>query len=200
MNNCCLVRTNRNCMVIDPSIWPNELLARIESEKLTVQKILLTHGHADHFAGTIDLRKINPKVKVFCPADDVPMLTDPKMNGSAFIGFPMGLTGAITTIHPGEEIKFYGSTWKVLDSSGHSPGGVSFYCPQLSMVITGDSLFANTVGRTDMSYSNSQKLLQNIRNNLLTVPPETRVIPGHGEETTIGREAAHNPHLKRSNG
>ncbi len=86
-----------------------------------------------------------------------------------------------------------GAAWRVLDTSGHTPGGVSYYCEALGVVITGDALFAGSVGRCDMPGGDIYRLVRNIRHNLLTLPPETRVLPGHGEETTIGRERQENP-------
>lgn len=85
--------------------------------------------------------------------------------------------------------------WRVLDTSGHTPGGVSFYCEQESVVITGDALFERSIGRTDLPGSDRDRLLSNIRRHLLGLPANTRVLPGHGPATTIGVEKLENPFL-----
>jgi len=81
----------------------------------------------------------------------------------------------------------------VLDVSGHSPGGRALYCQSANVVIVGDALFAGSVGRVDFHHSDGNKLMQNIRQNLMTLPDQTRVLSGHGAETTIGSERATNP-------
>lgn len=84
----------------------------------------------------------------------------------------------------------------MLDTSGHSPGGRSLYCAQHEVVIVGDALFAGGIGRYDFHHSNGEQLLSNIRQNLYSLPDETRVLSGHGPDTTIGREKATNPFVR----
>jgi hydroxyacylglutathione hydrolase len=97
---------------------------------------------------------------------------------------------------PGGTLMLEGSVWAILDTSGHSPGGRSLYCAALGVVIVGDALFAGGIGRYDFPDSDGPRLLQNIRDQLLTLPESTRVLSGHGPETTIGTEKHHNPFLQ----
>jgi glyoxylase-like metal-dependent hydrolase (beta-lactamase superfamily II) len=100
------------------------------------------------------------------------------------------------TFAPGDVLECGNAKWQVLDTSGHSPGGVSFYCESARVVLTGDALFAGSIGRTDIPGADQDQLLANIRQNLLGLPGATRVLPGHGPETTIQQEIETNPFLR----
>jgi len=99
-------------------------------------------------------------------------------------------------LKPGDTLTMGEVTWNVLDTSGHTKGGLSFYCPQESVVMTGDALFCGSIGRSDIPDGDGELLIENIRNNLMTLPDNTRVLPGHGPETTIGAEKRSNPFLQ----
>ncbi|MDP7290057.1 MAG: MBL fold metallo-hydrolase, partial [Phycisphaerae bacterium] len=137
-----------------------------------------------------------PDVLICCPEKDAEMLTDPNGNLSAPFGMPMISPPADEMLHPGQELTLGQTVWTVIDTSGHTPGGVSFYCAREKLVIVGDALFAGSVGRTDIPGASHQQLIDNIRKNLLTLPDDTRVIPGHGPETVIGIERATNQYLQ----
>jgi len=96
-------------------------------------------------------------------------------------------------LKPGETIALDTSTWTILDTCGHSPGGRTLYCAELGVAIVGDALFAGSVGRVDFPHSDGDRLMRNIHANLMTLPNETRVLSGHGPETTIGQERKTNP-------
>jgi glyoxylase-like metal-dependent hydrolase (beta-lactamase superfamily II) len=193
--NCYVLRSGEACWVVDPGLWPVELLDFLEREKLRPQKILLTHGHGDHIAGIGDLRERFGKIVVACPAPDADMLTDAALNLSGNFGMPLTVGPADELIRPGDLLTCGQSVWQVLDTSGHTSGGVSFYCEKSGAVIVGDALFAGSIGRCDLPGGDMARLIANIDRNLLTLPPETRVLPGHGEETTIAREKESNPYL-----
>jgi glyoxylase-like metal-dependent hydrolase (beta-lactamase superfamily II) len=123
------------------------------------------------------------------------MLSDAAFNLSAPFGLPIVAPPPDELIEPGEVIEIGPSRWEVLDTSGHTPGGVSFYCAAAGVVIVGDALFAGSIGRCDIPGASEQRLLRNIREKLLSLPEATRVLPGHREETTIGREKRTNPYL-----
>jgi glyoxylase-like metal-dependent hydrolase (beta-lactamase superfamily II) len=193
--NCYVIRSDEACWVVDPGPWPVELLELLAGNKLTPQKVLLTHGHGDHIAGINDLRERFPKIRVACAAGDADMLTDARLNLSSNFGLPITVGPADELIHPGDLLTCGESVWQILDTSGHTPGGVSFYCEKSSAAIVGDALFAGSIGRCDLPGGDMARLAANIRKSLLTLPPETRVLPGHGEETTVGREKLSNPYL-----
>ena len=124
------------------------------------------------------------------------MLGDPDKNLSTPFGVPMTGPPADELLQPGGELTLGHTVWTVLDTSGHTPGGVSYYCPMEKLVIVGDALFAGSIGRTDIPGADHRQLIDNIQRNLMTLPDDTRAIPGHGPETVIGLERATNPFLQ----
>ncbi len=193
--NSYVVRCGDDCWVIDPADGPG-MVDFLQKNSLHPSRILLTHGHFDHIAGVPEVRKAFPKALVCCPAADAAMLTDPMLNLSGVFGFPQTVGPADEQIQPGQALTCGDSQWQVLDSSGHTPGGVSFYCPVAKAVMTGDALFAGSMGRVDFPGASASRLVKNIRVALMSLPDDTRVLPGHGEETTIGRERHENPFVK----
>lgn len=193
--NTYVLRAADECWVIDPGIMPVELLAHLRGEPAPPDRIVLTHGHCDHIAGIVELREAFGEVPVWCPAGDADMLPDPELNMSGPFGLPMAVPPADEVFEPGQTLTLGESSWQVLDTSGHTPGGVSFYGEADAVVFTGDALFAEGVGRTDIPGGDWHRLLGNIRGNLLSLPDATRVYPGHGPATTIGRERQGNPFL-----
>jgi hydroxyacylglutathione hydrolase len=191
-------RAASECWVVDPGLPPQaEQVAQvIRQNRLGLATIMLTHGHADHIAGVAHLKQLWPDAQVRIARADQAMLNDPRQNLSAGFGIPIVLgLEPDCDLQPGEEIPLDGLIWRVLDTSGHSPGGRSLYCPAQDLVITGDALFAGSIGRTDLPGSHHAQLLANIRRQLLTLPESTRVLPGHGPATSIGQERRHNPFL-----
>lgn len=189
---------NRVGWVIDPSFAPavDNLVEYAITERITVEKILLTHGHGDHIAGIDKVYRAFPAAQVGIHPSDRPMLADGRRNLSAMFGIDLSIeTPADLDLVVGMTLPLRRLSWQVLDTSGHSPGGVSFYCAQAGVVFTGDALFPGSIGRTDFPGSNGRQLLVNIRRNLLTLPDETVVYAGHGPPTTIGIERKSNPFL-----
>ncbi len=182
--------------VVDIGMWSKPLVEFLQGKKLAPERILLTHGHGDHIGGVEYVKKTYPAAEICCPAADAEMLTSPELNLSAT--FLMGISAppADVLINPGDELKLGEFVWQVLDTAGHTAGGVSFYCEQASVVITGDALFAGSIGRSDIPGGDGLLLVDNIRKNLLTLPDDTRVYPGHGPATTIAAERKNNPFLR----
>ncbi|UCD30313.1 MAG: MBL fold metallo-hydrolase [Planctomycetota bacterium] len=184
--------------VIDPSFPPqvNQLLEYIYQQAIGIEKIILTHGHADHIAGLDYVYQAHREAGVLIGKGDKSMLADANKNLSGPFGMPLVLqTEADEDLEPSMSLILGQTTWKVLDTSGHSPGGRSLYCADAGVVIVGDALFAGSIGRTDFPGSDHQQLIANIRNHLLTLPDEIRVYTGHGPVTFIGNERKSNPYL-----
>jgi glyoxylase-like metal-dependent hydrolase (beta-lactamase superfamily II) len=193
--NCYLLRDQASCYIFDPGLWPEELVQFCREMDLRPERIVLTHGHGDHIAGVNDMLEAFAEVPILCPRGDAAMLRDPSLNLSDRFGLPLTVEGEFQTVEPGEEINLGSTSWQVLDTAGHTPGGVSYYCRSEGVVITGDALFAGSVGRTDIPGGDHEQLLRSIRENLLTLPEETVILPGHGPATTVRREKSDNPFL-----
>ncbi len=186
------------CWIIDPGLPPQapDIIRYVREHHLVPEKIILTHGHADHIAGVDEVRGAFAQIAVHMAKEEWDALSDPMANLSTMFG--PGLYTSVTDpkdLTPGEDLTLDGTTWQVLDTSGHSPGGRSLYCAQHKVVIVGDALFLGSVGRVDFHHSDGQRLLNNIREHLLTLPDDTRVYPGHGPQTTIGEEKRQNPYI-----
>jgi hydroxyacylglutathione hydrolase len=188
-----------DCWMIDPGLPPHaeRMCAFVQSRKLTVSAIVLTHAHADHIAGVDEVRERLGAAPLYLAREEWPSLADPARNHSADFG--LSVTARSDDLHDltaGETLELEDSVWTILDTSGHSPGGRSLYSATHGVVVVGDALFAGGIGRYDFSDSDGPRLLQNIRDKLLTLPESTRVLSGHGRETTIGAEKHYNPFLQ----
>ncbi len=195
--NAYLLRCGDACWVVDPGMFPRLLLNRLKEAQLSPDRILLTHGHGDHIAGATEIKQACPDALLCCPTADAEMLTDPTANLSMLFGVEVLAPPADELFDPGQMLELGSSSWQVLDTRGHTPGGVSFYCEQAGVVITGDALFAGGIGRTDIPNGSASRLLANIRANLLTLPGEVSVLPGHGPASTIEQEKRSNPFFSK---
>jgi len=184
------------CWVIDPGLSPEPLLEQLRRHDLSPERVLLTHGHADHIAGIPAVKDAYPQAIVTAPAGDAYMLTDAAANMSLPFGLRLTVPSAQQTVKPGDRLELGRIDWQVLDAAGHTPGSVAYYCRAAEVVLTGDALFAGSVGRTDIPGASESRLLANIKTHLLSLPDATTVLPGHGPPTTIGQERRSNPFLQ----
>lgn len=176
--------------IVDPGLPPqaDSVATTLRERGLQAAAILLTHAHVDHIAGVQALRDTLGPVPLYAPPEEELYLGDPVANLSSMLGLPLTCPPADEALLPGLVLMLGPLTWQVLDVRGHSPGGRALYCPAAGVVLTGDTLFAGGIGRTDFPGCDEEALIDNIRQNLLTLPYETVVYPGHGPESTIGRE------------
>ena len=195
--NCYILRIpgRASCWVFDPGVGAAHLLQRLADKELQVERIVLTHGHGDHIAGVAEVKQAHARAVLTVPAGDEHMLTDVQANLSGPFGMPATAPPADELIRPGDRLHLGQADWLVLDTSGHTPGGVSYYCSGAGTVIVGDALFAGSVGRCDVPGADFDRLIDNIRRELLALPDETRVLCGHGPATRIGVERRSNPFL-----
>lgn len=184
--------------VIDPGLPPqnDDIRAALEKRKLVPRAVVLTHCHADHIAGVAGLLREFPQAELCVPRDEQPMLRDTAANLSAPFGLKIVIPSASRPVAPGEALKLGALKWRALDVAGHSPGGLAYYCRSAGVVFTGDALFAGSIGRYDFPGSSGERLLDNIRRHLLTLPVKTVVYSGHGPATTIEDERETNPYLQ----
>ncbi len=195
--NCYVVRVHgeaKECLVIDPGFSPGPLMKFLKENELQPVKILLTHGHCDHIAGIEELQNEFGAIPVCVSSEDAKMLEEVKLNLSWMTGTFIRLK-ADKQFAQGDEVGLDGLSFKVLATPGHTEGGVSFYSKDESVVFSGDTLFAGSIGRDDFPGGDRGVLLTSIREKLLTLPEETKVYSGHGPITTIGEEKQGNPFL-----
>ncbi len=190
---------DRDCWLIDPGLPPHaaEMTAYVQGRGLTAAAIVLTHAHGDHIAGIDGVVAALGPLPIYLAREEWAALSDPRENLSSNVGLGVVVRHRepLHDLVPGRTLTLDGLAWSVLDTSGHSPGGRSLYCAEAGVVIVGDALFEGGIGRVDFHHSDGDRLLRNIRDQLLTLPDDTRVLSGHGGETTIGRERRTNPFL-----
>lgn len=186
----------KTCWVFDPSDGVEALVHALQSGGMTVERIAITHCHGDHIGGVRLLKEAFPQAVLTAPAGEEDMLVDAEKNLSGPFGMPMTSPPADVLVRSGEALSMGADLeWRILDSAGHTPASVSYYCPAAGLVIVGDALFAGSVGRCDIPGADFGRLIENIRQNLLTLPDVTKVYPGHGPATTIDAERKSNPYL-----
>ena len=175
--------------IIDPAT--PEVLDALKKHHLKPKAILLTHGHGDHIGGVQDIVGAY-QVPVYIHKGDVPYLSDPELNLSAYSNpTPIKVKAEIIEVKQGDHITCGDIDLEVLETAGHTPGGVCYYMEGL--VFVGDTLFRDSVGRTDFPNGSYETLMESIKTQLYKLPDNTMVYPGHGPETNIGYEKQYNP-------
>ena len=171
------------------------LLNRADELGLNLTAIWLTHGHLDHASGVVEMTAQRP-LPVWGPHPDDEFLLHSLPETTRQYGSPV--SPAFTPnhwLHDGDSLNVGQYRFEVLHIPGHTPGHVVFYCAEVKLLIAGDVLFYESIGRTDFPRSNHQDLVDHIRRKLFTLPDDTTVVSGHGRLTTIGHEKQHNPFL-----
>ncbi|MEM1515814.1 MAG: MBL fold metallo-hydrolase, partial [Candidatus Bathyarchaeia archaeon] len=167
LTNCYILVYEKNCesIVIDPGFNENDeniVLGKIDELKITVKYIINTHGHADHISGNLRVKK-ETGASIVVHSYDVNMLTDPRKNLSRMIGSSVVSPPPDIVLQDGDEIKLGDLKIKVLHTPGHSPGSISLYLMEEDAIFTGDTLFAGSIGRTDIPGGSYRKLISSIK-------------------------------------
>ncbi len=181
---------SHDCIAVDPGDLGGRIYEALKEQGLSVKAIVLTHGHFDHIMGLDELRSRSGAV-VYAPLADRRLLTDPSFNESE-------RWGRSCAVHPdrwlkdGDMITEAGITLKMIETPGHTEGSCCYYCEEGRFLLSGDTLFEDSVGRTDLPTGSSSRLLESIRTRLYTLPEDTAVYPGHGGMTDIQHEKRFN--------
>lgn len=188
-------------LVADPGGEIDGIVAALRRCRCDLRWIVATHGHGDHIAGIGPLKKLFPQAQIVVHEADAAMLTDADLNLSAPFGFSVVSPAADRLLRDGDTLELGAITFTVIHLPGHTPGGMALYAAACEatdkkpLLLAGDALFAGSIGRSDFPGGSHEQLVSAIRARLLTLPPDTLVCPGHGPETTIGRESKTNPFL-----
>ena len=188
--NCYLVydEASRKGVLIDPGAYTDEIAGCIRKNGIDVLWTVNTHGHADHISGDAAFG-----YPVLIHELDAPCLKDPARNLSLLTGEKIPLVNAAKFLKDGDKIAVGNIDLEVIHTPGHSPGSVSLKCDDV--VFSGDALFHEGIGRTDLPEGDHNTLMKAIKERLLSLPDDVKVYPGHGPETTIGYEKENNPFL-----
>jgi hydroxyacylglutathione hydrolase len=195
--NCTILgdEVTHEAIVVDPGDNIPEILSRLQKHGLTLRQIVVTHAHIDHVGGAAQLRK-STGAPVLMNQQDLELLGMMEMQ-AGWLGVPTpqvappdasaedGLTIGLATLPA-----------QVLHTPGHTPGSICLLFPDHHLLLAGDTLFAGSIGRTDLPGGDGERILRSLRERLLVLPDSTRVLPGHGPETTIGEERQSNPFLQ----
>lgn len=196
--NCTVLGDERTraAVVVDPGAEVARILDVLQRHQLTVAHILITHAHIDHIAGALTLQRVTGAPVLYNQAD-LPLVAMMDMQ-AGWLKIPT------PTVQPPDHSPEDADTLAVgdlmltvLHTPGHTQGSLSVYVPQEGLLLAGDTLFAGSIGRTDLPGGNTGQLLASIRDRLLPLPDETVVIPGHGPDTTIGTERKSNAFLRK---
>ncbi len=192
--NCYIVnkKGESSCVVIDPGAEEEKIAAYIQKKGMKNEAILLTHGHFDHITGVSGLISLAGG-KVYACEKEREILMDPNMNSSALMGYEVALEPEIF-LRDRQKFTVAGIEFEVMHTPGHTAGGCCYYQREEGLLFSGDTVFMESVGRTDFPTGNSRELLDSLRNKILTLPPEVQIYPGHGPDTTVAYEMANNPY------
>ena len=196
--NCSIIgdETTHEAMVIDPGDNIEDVLAIVRQHNLVVKQIVITHAHIDHVGGAMNLRA-QTGAPILLNQNDYALLKMLDVQ-AAWIGVAApGEVAIDASIADGELLRTGSLTANVLHTPGHTEGSVCLYFPAEKLLIAGDTLFARSIGRTDLPGGSFEKIMRSLRDRVLTLPNDTVVIPGHGPRTTIGEEREENPFLVR---
>ena len=193
--NCYLVinEETKDTVMVDPGAYPAKLKNAVKEQGLKLKAVLLTHAHFDHIMG-VDALVGKYNIPVYIHEDDADMLQRPELNCGAMIG-TKATAKADKLVRDGDVLQLAGMEIRVIHTPGHTTGGACYYFPQEEVVFSGDTLFCESVGRTDLPGGSMSQIVRSVKEKLFKLPDLTIVYPGHGEPTKISTEKQYNPFI-----
>jgi len=196
--NCSVIgdEQTHEAMVIDPGDNIDQILAILQQQKLTLKQIIVTHAHIDHVGGAMKL-KAATGAPILMNQSDYALLKMLDIQ-AAWIGMrPPGTVEVDDSVSDGRVLQIGNITSSVIHTPGHTEGSICLFFPQEKKLIAGDTLFAGSIGRTDLPGGSFDKIMSSLHTRLLALPDDIQVVPGHGPLTTIGNERESNPFLQK---
>jgi hydroxyacylglutathione hydrolase len=195
--NCTILgdEVTREAIVVDPGDNIPEILSRLQKHGLTLRQIVITHAHIDHVGGAVQLKRATG-APVFLNQKDLGLLSAMAMQ-AGWIGVPTPeVAPPDASAEDGLAVGLAALPGEVIHTPGHTPGSICLLFQKQNLLLAGDTLFAGSIGRTDLPGGDGRQILRSLRDRLLVLPDTTRVLPGHGPETSIGEERQSNPFLQ----
>jgi hydroxyacylglutathione hydrolase len=195
--NCTILgdETSGEAMVVDPGDNVPQILASLTRHKLTLKQIVVTHGHIDHVGGALRLKRATG-APILMNQNDLPLLKMMDMQ-AGWLGIETPeVAPPDASAEDGATAGIASHAARILHTPGHTQGSICLHFADENLLLAGDTLFAGSIGRTDLPGGDSRQIIRSLHDRLLTLPDATRVIPGHGPETTIGDERETNPFLQ----
>ena len=186
--------TTREAMVVDPGDEVESILEILRRHNLTVKSIVITHAHIDHIGGAQKLKQATG-APVYMNSNDTELQKMLDLQAAMLGMQPVENVAIDVPAKDGDTLLVGATAVHVMHTPGHTQGSICLWMPSESKRVAGDTLFRDSIGRTDLPGGNGKQILQSIHEKLMPLPAETLVIPGHGNATTIGREKQHNPFL-----
>lgn len=184
-------KTNEG-FIVDPGGYNKVLTKEVRDNDVKIKYIILTHGHSDHICGVNEHKAEFPDAKIVAYKDEEAMLENPNLNQSPGFGVPYS-TKADILVSDGDELKVGDVTLKFIHTPGHTEGGMCIYVKDAKALFSGDTLFRQSIGRTDFPGGSYKEIMDSIRKKLFLLPDDTNVFPGHMGTTSIGFEKENNP-------
>ncbi len=192
--NCYIVHKegDTRCIVVDPGDNGQQLANYLAGENLQLEDILLTHSHFDHIMGIGDLMA-KARGRLCVLDEEKELLEDANLNVSAMVGTPVSFEADVC-LKDGQKYETAGMTFTVIHTPGHTKGSCCYYLEEQGILFSGDTLFLESIGRTDLPTGNGREIMNSLNEKVLTLPEDVKVYPGHGPTTDIAYEKANNPY------
>lgn len=192
--NCYLVyrESLKKAVIVDPGDNGANILNKCREYGIIPEAVVLTHGHFDHILAVDEIRRAFNGIVVYAGEKEARLLGDPAFNLTGTFGRGLSMK-ADQLVRDDDVLELAGMSWKVLETPGHTEGSICLWIEDEGVLISGDTLFAESLGRTDFPTGSASEIIRSIKERLFVLPDDTMVYPGHGEPTTIGHEKTHNP-------